>query len=88
MQYPRRRASKGQAARKVEVGNNVATVGVGPSAGIVGQPIPQRNAQHMEKSASLAKRRDILSNSARALSITGHNAMVVIAGNPGRTCMI
>ena len=88
MQYPRRRASKAQATSEVEVGDNIAIVGVGPSAGIVGQPIPQRNVQHMERSASLTKRRGILSNSARALSITIHKAVVVIAGNPGRTCMI
>ena len=88
MQYPRRRASKAQATSKVEVSDNVATVGVRPSAGIVGQPIPQRNVQHMERSASLAKRRGILSNSAGALNITVHKAIVVIAGNPGRTCTI
>ena len=88
MQYPRRRASKAQATSRVEVGDNVVTVGVGPSAGIVGQPIPQRNVQHMERIASLAKRRGILSNSARVLSITVHKAIVVKAGNPGRTYMI
>ena len=32
MQYPRRRASKAQVASRAEVGNNVATVGVRPSA--------------------------------------------------------
>ena len=88
MQYPRRRASKAQATSKVEVGDNIATVGLRPSAGIVGQPIPQRNVQHMERSASLAKRKGILNNSAKALSITVHKAVVVIAGNPARACMI
>ena len=88
MQYPRGRASKAQATGRAEVGNNIATVGVGPSAGIVGQPISQRNVQCMERSASLAKRRGILSNSAGVLSISIHKAVVVIAGNPGRTCMI
>ena len=88
MQYPRRRASKVQATSKAEVGDNVATVGVRPSAGTVGLPIPQRNVQCMERSASLARRRGILSNSAGALSITVHKAMVVMAESPGRTCTI
>ena len=56
MQYPRRRASKAQATSKAEVSDNIATVGVRPSAGTVGQPIPQRNVQYMERSASLARR--------------------------------
>ena len=87
MQYPRKKASKAQATSKVEVGNNVATVGVRPSAGTVGLLIPQRNVQPMERSASLARRKGILSNSAEALSLTIHKAMVVIAENPGRICM-
>ena len=36
MQYPRRRASKAQVTSRVEVTDNVATVGVRPSAGTVG----------------------------------------------------
>ena len=88
MQYPRRRVSKAQATSRAEVGDKVATVGVGPSAEIVDQPIPQRNVQHMERIASLAKRRGILSNSDGVLSITIHKAVVVIAGNPGRTYTI
>ena len=87
MQYPRRKASKAQATSKVEVGNNAATVGVRPSAGTVGLLIPQRNVQPMERSASLARRKDILSNFAKALSISIHIAVVVIAENPGRICM-
>ena len=81
MQYPRRRASKAQAASKAEVGDNIATVGVRPTVGLL---IPQRNVQLMEKNASLARKRDILSNSAGALSITIHKAVVVMAESPGR----
>ena len=87
MQYPRGKASKAQATSKAEVGDNIATVGVKPSGGTVGLFIPQRNVQSMERSASLARRRDILSNSAGALSITVHKAMVMMAETPGRTGM-
>ena len=58
-----------------------------PSAGTVGLLIPQRNVQPMERSVSPARREDISSNSAEALSITIHEAMVVIAEIPGRICM-
>ena len=87
MEYPRRNDSKVQATGKVVVSDNVATVGIRPSAGTVGLPIPQRNVQCMERSASLT-RRGILSNSAGALSITISKVVVVIAENPVRTCMM
>ena len=87
MYYPRGRASKAQATSKVEFSNNVATVGVRPNVGTVGLLMPQRSVQPMERSTSLARRKDILSNSAKALSITIHKAMVVITENPGRICM-
>ena len=87
MSYPRGRAPKAQAASKAEVGNNVATVGIRPSAGTVGLLIPQRNVQPMEGSASPTGRKDILSNSAAALSTTVPKAVVVRVENPGRICM-
>ena len=37
---------------------------------------------------SFSRRRGILGNSARALSITIHKAVVVMEESPGRTCMI
>ena len=57
MQYQRRRASKAQAASRAEVGNNIATVGVRPSAGTVGLLIPQRNVQPMGKECFLCKKK-------------------------------
>ena len=84
----KKKGFKGPGCKQSRGWNNIATVGVRPSAGTVGLLIPQRNVQLMEKSASLTRRRDISSNSAGALSITGLKAVVVVAESPGRTCMI
>ena len=84
----KRRDLKAQVASQVEVTDSIATVMVTRiSVGTVVQLIPQRNVQLMEKSASLARRRDISNSSAEEANITIHKAIEVMAENPGRICM-
>ena len=72
----------------MEVIDNVARVVVTrTSVGTVVQLIPQKNVQAMERSASHARGRDILSNSARVANTIIHKAIEVMAENPGRICM-